>query len=418
MDIFTKLEILADAAKYDVSCSSSGSDRANIKGGLGNGAKAGICHSWADDGRCISLLKILFTNYCIYDCAYCINRRSNDIKRASFSVKEVVDLTLNFYKRNYIEGLFLSSGIIKNPDYTMENLLSIVKKLRCEHLFRGYIHMKAIPGASESLIKKAGFYVDRMSVNIELPSEESLNKLAPDKKKKDIIKPMSFIGHNIIDNIEEKKKNKKLPSFVPAGQSTQLIIGATPDTDFKIMKLASKLYDTFKLKRVYYSAYIPVSNNDSRLPVIAKPPLKRENRLYQADWLLRFYKFRVDEIIDEANPNFDENFDPKASWALRNLHLFPIEINKADYNTLLRVPGIGVLGAQKIVASRKYANLRFEDLKKIGIVLKRAKFFITCNGKFFETKKEFNETAIKTKLLEHNKKDESGQLRLFGDMVV
>ncbi len=418
MCINDKLEILADAAKYDVSCSSSGSDRANVKGGIGYAAKAGICHSWADDGRCISLLKILFTNYCMYDCAYCINRRSNDTRRAFFTVEEVIDLTINFYRRNFIEGLFLSSGIMKSPDYTMEKLLAIVKKLRKEYLFHGYIHLKAIPGASESLLREAGFYADRMSVNIELPSEESLGKLAPDKKKNDIIKPMSFINHSILENAEEKKKSRKLPAFVPAGQSTQLIIGASPETDFKIMKLASNLYNTFKLKRVYYSAYVPVSTNDSRLPAILKPPLKRENRLYQADWLLRFYNFRVDEIIDEANPNFDENFDPKASWALRNLHLFPIEINRADYNSLLRVPGIGMKSAQKIVSSRRYANLRFEDLKKMGIVLKRARYFITCSGKFFEREKKFNETAIKTKLLEYNRKNDYGQLYLFGDSIV
>jgi putative DNA modification/repair radical SAM protein len=417
MDTNQKLEILSDAAKYDVSCASSGSSRSNVNGGIGNAASCGICHSWADDGRCISLLKILLTNYCIYDCAYCINRRSNDIKRALFTINEVVDLTINFYKRNYIEGLFLSSGVVKSADFTMEMLLHVVKKLRKEYLFNGYIHMKAIPGANKDLIREAGFYVDRMSVNIELPSEESLKRLAPDKNKDDILTPMKLIRKNIFENKEERKKTKKLASFVPAGQSTQLIIGATPDSDFKIMKLTNSLYNSYKLKRVYFSAYVPITDKDNRLPALANPPLKRENRLYQADWLLRFYQFDVDEIIDEKNPNFDENFDPKLTWALRNLHYFPIEINKAEYHKLLRIPGVGVRSAQRIVTSRKFANLRFEDLKKIGVVLKRARYFITCNGKFMETNKNLDENSIKLKLLTSSPEN-SGQLYLFNEFAL
>jgi putative DNA modification/repair radical SAM protein len=405
MDIDQKLAILSDSAKYDASCASSGSSRENSAGGIGTAAKAGVCHSWSDDGRCISLLKILFTNYCIYDCAYCINRRSNDIKRSAFTVDDVVNLTINFYKRNYIEGLFLSSGIIKNPDFTMENLLLIVKRLRIEENFNGYIHLKVIPGASSILIKEAGYYADRLSVNIELPSENSLSLLAPEKKKNEILTPMSMINKGINENLLENKslkRNAKKTKFSPAGQSTQLIVGASPDTDFTIMKLSSSLYNKFSLKRVYYSAYVPVTQNDSRLPAISKPPLKRENRLYQADWLLRFYKFTVDEIIDEEHPFFDDNFDPKITWALRNLHLFPVEINKADYNTLLRIPGVGVRSAQRIVSSRKYASLTHENLKKIGVVLKRAKYFITCNGKYF-VKKTLDGNSIKFNLLTDNR---------------
>ncbi|WP_129408008.1 putative DNA modification/repair radical SAM protein [Marinitoga lauensis] len=381
MDINEKLKILSSAAKYDVSCSSSGSDRGNSKTGLGNTVTSGVCHSWTGDGRCISLLKILFSNACIYDCAYCINRASNNIKRATFTVDEVVNLTINFYKRNYIEGLFLSSAIIKNPDYTMEQMLKAVKKLRIEENYNGYIHLKAIPGADLKLIREAGFYADRLSVNIELPSEKSLNLLAPQKKKETIIKPMSFIGQNALANIEERKKYKKVPLFVPAGHSTQLIVGATPESDLKILKLVEGMYKKFNMKRVYYSAFIKV-NNDKRLPDI-KPPLKRENRLYQADWLLRFYKFSADEILDNKHPFLDENIDPKTSWALRNFHYFPIEVNKASYETLIRVPGIGIKSALTIIKARKYAPITFDKLKKMGVVLKRAKYFITCNGKYY-----------------------------------
>lgn len=382
MDIKEKLRILSDAAKYDVSCSSSGSKRKTDSSSLGSTHSAGICHSFTPDGRCISLLKILLTNYCIYDCAYCINRRSNDVQRAAFTVDEVISLTINFYRRNYIEGLFLSSAIIKNPNHTMEMILQIVKKLRTEYHFGGYIHTKAIPGASEELIYETGLYADRMSVNIELPSNQSLKLLAPDKSKDAILKPMNSIHHQIITNTEDKRKYKKAPNFVPGGQSTQLIIGATPETDFKILNLSESLYNKYKLKRVYYSAYTPV-NTDHNLPALSAPPTLREHRLYQGDWLLRVYGFKANELLDEAHPQFDTHLDPKTSWALNHIGLFPIEINRAPYEMLIRVPGIGIKGAYKIISSRRLAPLRFEDLKKLGIVLKRAQYFITCQTKYY-----------------------------------
>lgn len=411
MDIFEKLKILSDAAKYDVSCSSSGSDRTNTNTGIGNASISGICHSWGEDGRCISLLKVLMTNICIYDCSYCINRKSNDIKRAAFTVDELVGLTINFYKRNYIEGLFLSSGVIKNPDFTMEMIYNIVKKLRIEHNFNGYIHAKAIPGASKELIRKTGLYVDRMSINIELPSEESLKILAPQKTKESIIKPMKYIGEERNYTITEKKKNKKTPDFVPAGHTTQLIIGASPESDYNILKLTENMYKKLELKRVYYSAYNPV-NSDKNLPALLnyKVPLLREHRLYQADWLLRFYKFNADEILDENEPFLDENFDPKTTWALRNLKFFPVEINRADYEMILRVPGIGVKSALRILSARKSAFLNFESLKKIGVILKRAKYFITCNGVMYE-KIKLEKEYIQEKLL--IPKPKSNQLKLF-----
>lgn len=414
MNLEEKIKILSGAAKYDVSCSSSGSSRLNKNNGLGNAKSCGICHSFTDDGRCISLLKILFTNYCIYDCAYCINRRSNDIPRASFTVDEIVNLTINFYRRNYIEGLFLSSGIIKNPDYTMEKLLSVVKKLREESNFNGYIHLKAIPGVNPILLKEAGYYVDRLSVNIEIPSEQNLRLLAPDKDKESILKPIEFIGNNIFeDRVEYKNlKNKKIKRFVPAGQSTQLIVGASPESDYKILKLTHYLYKKKNMKRVYYSAFIPVNDYDKRLPILAKPPLKRENRLYQADWLLRFYKFSVEDILSEENPFLDEYIDPKMSFALRNLHLFPVEINKASYETLLRVPGIGLKSAQRIISARKYKNLNFDDLKKIGVVLKKAKFFIICNGKAIE-KRDLDFASIKNRILLEDKTNLIEEKSLF-----
>ncbi|MDF2876932.1 MAG: elongator protein 3/MiaB/NifB [Clostridia bacterium] len=381
MELQEKLEILSGAAKYDVSCSSSGSKRSSKTGDLGSVSTSGICHSFTPDGRCISLLKILLTNYCIYDCAYCANRRSNDITRAAFSAEEVVDLTINFYRRNYIEGLFLSSGVFKNPNHTMETLGSIVKKLRIEQGFKGYIHLKAIPGASQELIDEAGLYADRMSVNIELPSDESLKLLAPDKKKQDIFAPMKQISSNIVLHQEERKKYKRTPLYVPGGQSTQLIIGATPDNDFSILTLSQKLYDKYDLKRVYYSAYVPV-NTGAHLPEIKNPPTLREHRLYQGDWLLRFYGFRAEELFTEERPNFDINFDPKTNWALNHLGHFPIEINDAPFNLLLRVPGIGVRSAQKITSARRLAPLSYPDLKKLGVVLKRAQYFITCRSKY------------------------------------
>ena len=379
MELIEKLEILGAAAKFDASCSSSGSERRGTAGGIGNGHKSGICHSWAADGRCISLLKVLFTNYCINDCAYCINRRSNDVKRATFTVDELVSLTMNFYKRNYIEGLFLSSGIIKNADFTMEKLIAVAKKLRKEENFNGYIHLKVIPGASEILIREAGLYADRVSVNIELPSEKSL-KLLTEKSKESIIKPMTDITSDIVENREERRKTKKLPVFAPAGQTTQLIVGATPETDRKIVKLTEAFYRKFSMKRVYYSAFVPV-NSDNRLPVVSLPPLDREHRLYQADWLMRFYGFQADEIVTEENPFLSDDIDPKAVWAMRNMQLFPIEINTAAFEMILRVPGIGRQSAFRIIGARKNGSLDFDDLKRIGVVLKRARYFITCKGK-------------------------------------
>ncbi len=397
MEILDKLKVLADAAKYDVSCSSSGSSRKNKKGGVGNAHTSGICHSWSDDGRCISLLKILFTNYCIYDCAYCVNRASNDLPRAAFTPDEVVKLTINFYRRNYIEGLFLSSAIYKSPNYTMELLLETVKKLREEVKFNGYIHLKAIPGADQVLIEKAGEYVDRMSVNIELPSTNGLKLLAPQKKRESIIKPMGLITSKIFQNIEDKRKFRQAPNFVPAGQSTQLIVGATRDNDMNILTLSEALYKQFKLKRVYYSAYVPIASHPN-LPSISGPPLLREHRIYQADWLLRFYGFKAKELPDIDNPNFDEDLDPKCGWAVRNIHLFPVEVNRVDYEMLLRVPGIGVKSARRIIAARRTSNLNYDDLKKIGVVIKRAKYFITCKGKFFGLR-NMSEATVKQSLI-------------------
>lgn len=380
MDIMDKLQILSDAAKYDVSCSSSGSSRSN-KGGLGNAHMSGICHSWSEDGRCISLLKILLSNSCVYDCAYCVNRITNDIPRASFTPYEVVELTINFYRRNYIEGLFLSSAVCKNPDYTMEQLLKTVKILRTEYNFNGYIHLKAIPGADSALIYEAGLYVDRMSVNIELPSNEGLTLLAPQKKKEAIIRPMGFIKNQITETSYDRKIFKYSPRFVPAGQTTQLIVGATQDKDITILRLSENLYNHFKLKRVYYSAYVPVSDNP-RLPAILRPPLLREHRLYQADWLLRFYGFKAEELLSESHPNFDIALDPKCDWAVKNLNYFPVEVNTAPYEMLLRIPGVGIRSAQRILAARRVSSLDFSALKKLGVVLKRARFFITCRGKY------------------------------------
>lgn len=382
MDINEKLRILSDAAKYDVSCSSSGSNRNSKKGQLGSVSTSGICHSFTPDGRCISLLKILLTNYCIYDCTYCLNRKSNDIERAAFTVDEIVSLTINFYRRNYIEGLFLSSAIFKNANHTMEMLTNVVDKLRNSYNFRGYIHLKAIPGADESLIKKAGTLVDRMSVNLELPSNDSLKLLAPEKNKESIFTPMKSIKNNIILYNDERKKFKSAPLFVPGGQSTQLIVGATKESDYNILKLSENLYNKFSLKRVYYSAYVPV-NTDKNLPSIKNPPTLREHRLYQGDWLLRLYGFKADELLDNKAPNFDINFDPKTNWAINNINLFPVEINKVPYETLIRIPGIGIRGAKKILSSRRISSLDFEDLKKLGVVLKRAQYFITCKGKYF-----------------------------------
>lgn len=382
MDIEEKLKLLGAAARYDVSCASSGSNRRSRKGGLGNTARLGVCHSWSDDGRCISLLKTLFTNACIYDCAYCANRSSVEKPRASFTPEEIADLTINFYLRNYIEGLFLSSAVRVSPDYTMEQLIRAVKLLRREKGFNGYIHLKAIPGADPALIREAGLYADRMSVNIELPTEQSLRRLAPQKDRRSILEPMGRMTEGIAESREERRKSRHAPAFVPGGQSTQLIVGASPENDLRIVRLAESLYRRYSLKRVYYSAFMPVSN-DPRLPQLTEPPLLREHRLYQADWLMRYYSFTSAEILDESRPDLDEELDPKSGWALRNLQFFPVEVNTAGYETLLRVPGIGVKSARRIVTARRSHSLYFDDLKKIGVVLKRARYFITCRGHYY-----------------------------------
>lgn len=415
MEIMDKLKILADSAKYDVSCSSSGSKRKNTKGGIGNGEVSGICHSWASDGRCISLLKILMTNACIYDCKYCMNRCSNDVPRATFTPREIADLTIEFYKRNYIEGLFLSSGVIKSPDYTMEQLYQTVFILRNEYHFNGYIHTKTIPGASTQLINKLGNLVDRMSINIELPSNDSLKLLAPQKEKVGILAPMQHISTNI--SIAKQEKSNYAKRFVPAGQTTQLMVGATPESDLKILRLSEGLYQKFSLKRVYYSAYVSV-NEDSNLPTLETPPLLRENRLYQADWLLRFYGFKAEELLDESHPNFNNMLDPKCEWALRHLEQFPIDINTADFYTLLRIPGIGVISAKRIISARRTFNLNFDSLKGLGVVLKRAVYFITCNGKYYNHASYLNPTFIETNLLYQEKRStpallQAKQLSLF-----
>jgi putative DNA modification/repair radical SAM protein len=412
--ILEKLSILADAAKYDVSCASSGSDRKNHNKGLGD-TGGGICHAYTEDGRCVSLLKILLTNVCIFDCAYCVSRKSNDIKRAAFTVQEVVDLTINFYRRNYIEGLFLSSGIFKDADYTMERLVLVAKKLRTEHRFNGYIHLKTIPGASEDIIKEAGLYADRLSINVEMPTEKSLALLAPDKNRQEMLKPMSIVQKAILENRDAKKLFKATPSFAPAGQSTQMVIGATPETDLEILYLANGFYKKFGMRRVYYSGYVPISN-DNRLPAIGTPvPMIRENRLYQADWLMRLYGFKVQEIVNTDNPLLDTDIDPKLSWALRNLHLFPIDINRADYEMIVRVPGIGLQSATKICAARKFKRLGTMHLKILGIAYNRAKYFIHHADAF--QLKDFLPGQVKARMLsEGNSKfrpNFSPQLKMF-----
>jgi len=379
--LMSKLKILAEGAKYDVSCSSSGVERKN-KGVIGNSRSFGICHTWSSDGRCISLLKVLMSNNCIYDCTYCINRVSNDVERTSFTPEEIAKITFEFYRRNYIEGLFLSSAVEKNPDYTTENICKALEILRFKYKFSGYIHVKGIPNASKELITRLGFLADRLSINIELPSEKSLKILAPQKNTKNLLLPMKNLNNQIIENKEERKKYRAAEKFLPAGQTTQMIVGASQDTDYQLLKTSQILYDKFQLKRVFYSAYIPVVENSLLPSVNTKPPLKREHRLYQADWLLRFYKFRADELLSEANRNFDLEFDPKINWALNNIHLFPKEVNKASYNELLRIPGIGPKSAGRIVKERKFFRVNYENLKKMGVVLKRAKYFITCDGRY------------------------------------
>lgn len=378
-EILEKLKTLAESAKYDVSCASSGTTRKSTPGGIGSTAGWGICHSFTEDGRCVSLLKIMLTNYCIYDCAYCINRRSNDLKRATFAVDELVELTIEFYRRNYIEGLFLSSGVINNPDYTMERMVRVVKELRTIHKFNGYIHMKSIPGASQQLVHEAGLYADRLSVNIEIPTEQNLKMLAPEKDHESVYKPMLYIQQGVLESAEERQKHRYAPRFAPAGQSTQMIIGATNESDQQILQTSAALYTRPSMKRVYYSGYIPVNSYDNRLPATKQAPLVRENRLYQADWLLRFYGFNVNEIVDEKYPDLDLEIDPKLAWALRHPEAFPVDINKADYDMILRIPGIGVKSATQIVQARRYTRLKTADLKKIGVVMKKAQYFITCN---------------------------------------
>ena len=425
MTLGEKLEILSDAAKYDVSCTSGGIERKGDGEGMGNCRKAGICHSFSADGRCISLLKILFTNECIYDCKYCVNRSGNDVVRTSFTPEEVCTLTMEFYRRNYIEGLFLSSGVLKSPNYTMELLYTVLYKLRHEHNFQGYIHVKAIPGADSRLIQMTGYLADRMSVNIELPTAESLRLLAPHKTRKNILAPMRFVQQMSAENQYEIQTYRHVPKFVPAGQSTQMIIGATPESDYQILHVAESFYKKFDLKRVFYSAFFPV-NEDKNLPSVKeqRPPLLREHRLYQADWLLRYYHFEAGELLDEENPNFNAYLDPKCFWALRHLEEFPIEINYAAYDMLLRVPGIGYKSASRIVKARRMGMLDFEDLKKMGVVLKRALYFITCKGKMMYPIR-MDEDYITRNLLNTKEKLPEGadgmsfrQLSLFDDMGI
>ncbi len=411
-----KLKILADAAKYDVSCSSSGGKRKNT-GGIGDASASGICHTYTEDGRCVSLLKILMTNYCIYDCSFCVSRRSNDVQRAAFSVKEVVDLTMNFYRRNYIEGLFLSSGIFKSADYTMERLMLVVKKLRTEERFNGYIHLKAIPGASEYLLKQAGLYVDRMSVNLEIPTEEGLKLVAPEKDHQSVRAPLAIVKNEILNVQQYKKTVKKVPLFVPAGQSTQMVIGATPETDLQIMQTANEFYKDYSLKRVYYSGYIPINSTDSKLPQVGTaPPLIRENRLYQTDWLLRFYGFSLNEILNTKHQQLELDIDPKLAWALRNLQFFPIDINTAAYNWIIRIPGIGRQSANKIVQARKYGKLKEYQVRKLGIAFNRAKYFMICQDSIVNMGFHYPEQIRKSILGYHLGEEPSSlqpQLTLF-----
>lgn len=415
-EVLRKLKILAESAKYDVSCSSSGTVRANKPGMLGNTVGGmGICHSFAEDGRCISLLKVMLTNYCIYDCAYCINRRTNDLPRATLSVSELVELTMEFYRRNYIEGLFLSSGVVRNPDYTMERLVRVAKDLRLVHRFNGYIHLKSIPGASQELVHEAGLYADRLSVNIEIPKEENLKLLAPEKDHASVLAPMRYIQQGVAQNREEKRHFRHTPRFVPAGQSTQLIVGATPETDKDILTLTSSLYSRPSMRRVYYSGYISVNTYDKRLPALKQPPLVRENRLYQADWLLRFYQFKVEEIVDDAYPLLDLELDPKLAWALRHPEYFPVDINRADYEMLLRIPGVGVKSTRLIVASRRFSRLGFYELKKMGVVMKKAQYFITCHELPGKTIHELTPQGVRKLLVSKTPKKKADERQLLLD---
>ncbi len=386
MELLDKLAILSDAAKYDAACTSSGVRRGFRPGMIGNTTSsiAGCCHSFSADGRCITLLKVLLSNACVYDCKYCVNRRSNDTRRAAFTPRELAELTIGFYRRNYIEGLFLSSGVLRSPDYTMEQMIQALRILREDYRFNGYIHAKAIPGAAPELVRQLGLLADRLSVNIELPSQRGLQTLAPDKSKEAILRPMGLIRDGAAQSKAELAKYKHAPVFAPAGQSTQLIVGATPDTDRHILHLTESLYQKYRLKRVFYSAYVPVVESSLLPSPDTKPPLLREHRLYQADWLLRFYGFQAAELLDDAHPDFDPRLDPKCNWALRHLEQFPVDVMRADLETLLRVPGIGPVSARRIVSARRCGALRFDDLKKLGVVLKRAQYFITCGGKLPE----------------------------------
>ena len=410
--VLEKVRVLAESAKYDVSCASSGTSRAHRKGSVGSAAGWGICHSFAEDGRCISLLKIMLTNYCMYDCAYCINRRSNDIPRATLAVSELVELTMEFYRRNYIEGLFLSSGVVRNPDYTMERLVRIVKDLRRVHRFNGYIHLKSIPGASRELVREAGLYADRLSVNIEIPNEQSLKLLAPEKDFQSVFAPMRYIREGVLENENDRRRFRYVPRFVPAGQSTQMIVGATADTDRDILRLASALYARPTMKRVYYSGFIPVNAYDSRLPALKQPPLVRENRLYQADWLMRFYDFKAEELVDDRFPDLDLEVDPKLAWALRHPECFPVDVNRADYEMLLRIPGVGVKSARMIAASRRYGRVGSVQLKKMGVVMKKAVYFIDCRELPMKTIQELRPERVRQLLLPKPKvKDDPRQLK-------
>ena len=410
--VLEKVRVLAESAKYDVSCASSGTSRAHRKGSVGSAAGWGICHSFAEDGRCISLLKIMLTNYCMYDCAYCINRRSNDIPRATLAVSELVELTMEFYRRNYIEGLFLSSGVVRNPDYTMERLVRIVKDLRRVHRFNGYIHLKSIPGASRELVREAGLYADRLSVNIEIPNEQSLKLLAPEKDFQNVFAPMRYIREGVLENEDDRRRFRYVPRFVPAGQSTQMIVGATADTDRDILRLASALYAQPTMKRVYYSGFIPVNAYDSRLPALKQPPLVRENRLYQADWLMRFYDFKAEELVDDRFPDLDLEVDPKLAWALRHPECFPVDVNRADYEMLLRIPGVGVKSARMIAASRRYGRVGSMQLKKMGVVMKKAVYFIDCRELPVKTIQELRPERVRQLLLPKPKvKDDPRQLK-------
>ena len=382
MDLLEKLTVLTDAAKYDAACTSSGVRRGFQPGKIGNTTSsiAGCCHSFSADGRCITLLKVLMTNSCVYDCRYCVNRRSNDTRRAAFTPKELAELTIQFYRRNYIEGLFLSSGVLRSPDYTTEQIIESLRILREDYGFNGYIHAKAIPGTSPELVYRLGLLADRLSVNIELPSEQGLRSLAPDKSRSAILRPMGLIRDQARQSKSELTKYKHAPAFAPAGQSTQLIVGATQDTDRHILHLTESLYAKYRLKRVFYSAYVPIVESSLLPSLDTKPPLLREHRLYQADWLLRFYGFRAEELLDEQHPDFNPRIDPKCFWAICHPEQFPVEIMRAEYETLLRVPGIGPVSARRIVSARRVSHLRYEDLSRLGVVLKRAQFFITCGG--------------------------------------